>query len=67
MKNLLYVIAGLLVLIWIFLFKPSSGVHLWLAFAALIVFIRIVFDKKLSNEKMKKKLQKLNKQNYINT
>ena len=54
MKNLLYVIAGLLVLIWIFLFKPSSAVHLWLAIAALIVFIRIVFDKKLSNKKNEK-------------
>jgi hypothetical protein len=40
-----------LVLIWIFLFKPSSGVHLWLAFAGLIVLIRIVFDKKLSGKK----------------
>ena len=56
MKNLLYVIAGLLVLIWIFLFKPSSAVHLWLAFAALIVFIRIVFDKKLSNKKNEKEV-----------
>ncbi len=56
MKNLLYVIAGLLVLIWIFLFKPSSGVHLWLAFAALIVFIRIVFDKKLSKKKNEKEV-----------
>jgi hypothetical protein len=56
MKNLLYVIAGLLVLIWIFLFKPSSGVHLWLAFAGLIVFIRIVFDKKLSKKKIKKEV-----------
>jgi hypothetical protein len=51
MKNLLYVIAGLLVLIWILLFKPTSSVHLWLAFAGLIVLIRIVFDKKLSNKK----------------
>lgn len=53
MKNLLYVIAALLVLIWILLFKPSSAVHLWLAFAGLIVIIRIVFDKKLSNKKNK--------------
>jgi ABC-type multidrug transport system permease subunit len=56
MKNLLYVIAGLLVLIWIIVFKPSSSVHLWLAIAALIVFIRIVFDKKLSNKKNKKEV-----------
>jgi len=53
MKNLLYVIAGLLVFIWIIIFKPSSCVHLWLAFAGLIVLIRIVFDKKLSNKKEK--------------
>ncbi len=51
MKNLLYVIAGLLVLIWIIIFKPSSMVHLWLAAAGLVVLIRIVFDKKLSNKK----------------
>lgn len=50
MKNLLYVIAGLLVLIWICLFKPSSGVHLWLAAAGVVVLIRLVFDKKLSGK-----------------
>jgi len=50
MKNLLYVIAGLFVLIWIIVFKPSSSVHLWLALAGLTVLIRIVFDKKLSNK-----------------
>jgi len=51
MKNLLYVIAGLLVLIWIIIFKPSSSVHLWLAFAALVIFIRVVFDKRLSRKR----------------
>ena len=50
MKNLLYVIAGLLVLIWIIIFKPSSAVHLLLALAALIVLIRIVFDKQLTRK-----------------
>lgn len=49
MKNLLYVIAGLMVLIWIIVFKPSSGVHLWLVAAGIVVLIRVVFDKKLSN------------------
>lgn len=49
MKNLLYVIAGLLLVIWVVVFKPSSGIHLLLALAALIVFVRIVFDKKLSD------------------
>jgi hypothetical protein len=53
MKNLLYVIAGLLVIIWIIIFKPSSSVHLWLALAGLIVVIRIVFDKKLSKKNRK--------------
>lgn len=51
MKNLLYVIAGLLVIIWIILVKPSASVHLLLAFAALIVIIRIIFDKRLSSKK----------------
>lgn len=51
MKNLLYVIAGLLVLIWIIVFKPSSSVHLWLVAAGLVILIRIVYDKKLSNRK----------------
>jgi len=53
MKNLLYVIAGLLVIIWIIIFKPSSSVHLLLALAGLIVVIRIVFDKKLSKKNRK--------------
>ncbi len=50
MKNLLYVVAALLIVIWIIIFKPSSGVHLLLALAALIIFIRIVFDKRLSRK-----------------
>jgi len=53
MKNLLFVIAGLLVIIWIIIFKPSSSVHLLLALAGLIVVIRIVFDKKLSKKNRK--------------
>jgi len=51
MKNLLYVIAVLLVIIWIIIFKPSSSVHLWLALAGLIFVIRIVFDKQLSKKR----------------
>lgn len=50
MKNLLYVIAVLLIIIWIIIFKPSSAIHLLLAFAGLIVFIRIVFDKQLTRK-----------------
>lgn len=54
MKNLLYIIAGLLIIIWIVVFKPSSGIHLLLALAALIVFVRVVFDKRLSNNLWRK-------------
>jgi len=50
MKNLLYVIAGLLIVIWIIVFKPSSSVHLLLAAAGLIILIRIVFGDQLSKK-----------------
>jgi len=51
MKNLLYVIAGLLIVIWIIIFKPSAAVHLLLAMAGLIIIVRIVFDKQLTPKK----------------
>ena len=51
MKNLLYVVAGLVIVIWIIIFKPSSAVHLLLALAALIILVRIVFDKRLTPKK----------------
>lgn len=51
MKNLLYVIAGLLVVIWfiVFLGFNSTGmVHIFLALAGIIVLIRLIFNKRLS-------------------
>ncbi len=50
MKNLLYVIAALLIVIWIIVVKPSSGIHLLLAVAGLLIVIRMVFDKQLSRK-----------------
>jgi hypothetical protein len=51
MKNLLYIIAGLLVIIWgiiFFSFDASAFVHALLIIAGIIVLIRVLFDKKLS-------------------
>jgi hypothetical protein len=51
MKNLLYVIAGLLVVIWgiIYLgFHTSGAVHILLGVAGFIILIRLVFNKQLS-------------------
>lgn len=51
MKNLLYVIAGLLIVIWgiiFFGFNASAMVHVLLIVAVIIILIRILFDKKLS-------------------
>ncbi len=50
MKNLLYIIAGLVIIIWIILFQPSEIVHILLIIAAAIILITILFDKKLSNK-----------------
>lgn len=53
MKNLLYIIAGLLVIIWgiiFFSFNASSFVHTLLVIAGIIVLIRVLFDKKLSKK-----------------
>lgn len=61
MKNLLYVIAGLLIVIWgiIFLsFNASPLVHVILIVAGIIILIRVLFDKKLSSENKQSKKQK---------
>lgn len=53
MKNLLYVIAGLLIVIWaiVFLSFNSSGiVHLLLVLAIFIILVRILFNKQLSEK-----------------
>ena len=53
MKNLLYVIAGLLIEIWaiIFLsFNASGIVHGLLVLAGFIILVRIVFAKQLSDK-----------------
>ncbi len=53
MKNLLYVIAGLLIVIWaiVFLSFNSSGmVHFLLLIAGFIILIRIVFGRQLSGK-----------------
>ncbi len=51
MKNSLYVIAGLLMVIWgiiFFGFNTSGAVHLILGVAGFIILIRIVFNRQLS-------------------
>jgi len=53
MKNSLYVIAGLLIVIWAIVFfglKPSGIVHILLVIAGFIVLVRIIFNKKLSSK-----------------
>jgi hypothetical protein len=56
MKNLLYIIAGLLLVIWGIVFwglHASGPVHLLLAAVGIIVLVRIIFNKQLSNTKIK--------------
>lgn len=51
MKNLLFVIAGLLIIIWaivFFGFDSYEYVHILLVLAGFIILIRIVFRKQLS-------------------
>jgi hypothetical protein len=50
MKNLLYIIAGLVVIIWVIVFKPDENVHLLLALAGAIILITVFFDKRLSKQ-----------------
>ncbi|MBZ4675815.1 MAG: hypothetical protein JG782_434 [Anaerophaga sp.] len=56
MRNLLYIIATLLVVIWGILFwglHATGAVHLILAVAGVFVLVRLIFSKQLSNKKMK--------------
>ncbi len=51
MKNSLYIIAGLLLVIWGIIFWGLNGsgfVHVLLVLAGIIVLIRLIFDKQLS-------------------
>lgn len=53
MKNLLYVIAVLLIIIWgiiVVSFDVSAIVHVILLLAGVVIFIRIMLDKKLINK-----------------
>ncbi len=53
MKNLLYVIAGLLIVIWaiIFIGFNSTGlVHILLGIAVLIILLRLSFNTQLSKK-----------------
>ena len=52
MKNLLYIIAGLLLILWgviFFGFNASGAVHLILILAGIIVMVRLIFNKLLSS------------------
>lgn len=52
MKNLLYIIAALLVVIWGILFwgmQISGAVHFLLVIAMIFVLVRLAFSKQLSN------------------
>jgi uncharacterized ion transporter superfamily protein YfcC len=51
MKNSLYIIAGLLIVIWGIIFwgfNSAGVVHLLLAVAVIIILIRLIFNKQLS-------------------
>jgi len=51
MKNSLYIIAGLLLVIWGIVFwgfNPSGIVHILLVAAGVIVLFRLIFNKQLS-------------------
>ena len=50
MKTLLYIIALLLIIIWVIAFQPSGAIHLVLLLAALIVMGTIIFGKRLSGK-----------------
>lgn len=53
MKNSIYVIAGLLIIIWaifVFGFHFTGFIHILLVLVAFIVLIRIVFNKQLSGK-----------------
>jgi hypothetical protein len=53
MKNALYVVAGLLIIIWaivFFGFNTSGIIHLLLFLAIFIIVVRVMFNKQLSNK-----------------
>lgn len=53
MKNSLYFIAGLVLVIWAIIFwgfDSNSSVHLLLAVAGIILVVRIFFGRQLSNK-----------------
>lgn len=53
MKNLLYVIAALIVIIWALIyfgFHSGDEIHILLVVAIIIVLVRIVFSKQLSKD-----------------
>ncbi len=53
MKNSLYVIAGLLLVIWGIIFwgfNSSGAVHMLLAIAGFIILVRLIFNKQLTNK-----------------
>ena len=54
MKNSLYVIAGLLMVIWGILywgFKPFGIINILPAIAIFLILVRIIFSKKLSEKR----------------
>lgn len=56
MKNSLYVIAGLLMVIWGILFwglHASGPVHLLLTAAAFIILVGLIFNRQLTNKRIK--------------
>ena len=53
MKNTLYIIAGLLIVIWAivyFGFESFGAIHMVLVLAILLIAARIIFNKKLSRK-----------------
>lgn len=51
MKNLLNIIAALIILIWIIVFQPAEYIHLLLLLAGVIILITQIFDKQLSRKR----------------
>jgi hypothetical protein len=53
MKDLLYVIAGLIIIIWgliLYGFNPNGSVHVLLVVAIIIILLRVFFPKHLSTK-----------------
>ncbi len=50
MKNLLYILAILLIVIWGIVFKPAENIHLLIGLAVVIIIINLFFDKRLSKQ-----------------